>query len=102
MVASPIIHFTHEDGLKTGFAALGVRLGAPIVAGLIGIAATSAAQDQCDRTGEGRGDLGCLQTLSGALVGGLVGMLGAMIADDVFLAREPEHEEVLISLALRF
>jgi len=82
VLGGPIVHFS-EDRIGTGFASLGLRLGAPLVGGAVGLGIGSAAVSGC--TGEMCG-LGAL--MFGAIGVG-VGLVAAPIIDSRLLARKP-------------
>lgn len=72
-LASPVIHAVHGHGGKAA-AALGLRLGLPVLGGLVGAAA------QNDRSDE--------DVPAGLVYGALLGVVAAMVIDDVVLANE--------------
>lgn len=81
-LGGPIVHFS-EERVGTGFASLGLRLGAPLAGGLAGIVVGGAAVSGC--TGEMCG-LGAL-VYGAAGVG--IGMIAAAVVDSAVLARKP-------------
>jgi hypothetical protein len=82
-LGGPIVHFS-EERVGTGFASLGLRLGAPLAGGLAGIVVGSAAVSGC--TGEMCG-LGAL-VYGAAGVG--IGVIAAAVVDSAVLARKPK------------
>lgn len=81
----PTVHFAHQQVGK-GFLDMGLRLGLPIVAGLLGGAigyATAAPSSEQNWFSKLDGEV------SGAALGGLLGVISASTIDAAFLAREP-------------
>jgi hypothetical protein len=79
------VHFAHQQVGK-GFLDMGLRLGLPIVAGLLGGAigyATAAPSSEQNWFSKLDGEV------SGAALGGLLGVISASTIDAAFLAREP-------------
>jgi len=82
VLGGPIVHFS-EDRIGTGFASLGLRVGAPLLGGAVGLGIGSAAVNGC--TGEMCG----LGALAFAALGVGAGLLAAPIVDSAVLARKP-------------
>jgi hypothetical protein len=92
VLGGPIVHFS-EDRIGTGFASLGLRLGAPLLGGAIGLGIGSSADSGC--TGEGCG-LGAVLL---AAAGFGIGLLVAPIVDSAVLARKPvTHSKLSLSV----
>jgi hypothetical protein len=88
MVGGPVIHATRGNwGRAAG--SLGLRAGAPLLGGALG----DSLQD-CSGEDE-------LCGLTGALIGGTLGALTAMIVDSAALARETVRDPPLIVPSLR-
>jgi hypothetical protein len=87
VAAGPVIHAAHAQNGKIG-GSLALRLGLPVVLGLIGagIGAASFHQNAENDVFGGSG----LTAIGGAVVGAGVGMVGASVCDAVFLAHAPE------------
>jgi hypothetical protein len=87
VLGGPAVHAGNGQPIR-GAASLGLRLGLPVV-GMFGGGLVGAAL--CEDTGSSEtrdGDLRCLPpTLGGVIVGMLVGAVGAMVVDDVFLGK---------------
>ncbi len=81
LVGPPIVHWAHGN-IGRGFADLGIRLGAPIVLGTIGYYALHKEGEFFDGSG-----------LAGIAVGGLLGILGAIVIDAAALAYEPADDD---------
>jgi hypothetical protein len=75
VLAAPVVHFVHGN-VARGFGSLGLRVVLPLAFGAIGAKVESCVPDQwfCG--------------LSGALVGGAIGVVSAAIIDGAVLARE--------------
>jgi hypothetical protein len=82
VVGAPIVHGAHRRSGTAG-ADLALRLGAPLVGGLVGAGVAEATLPQCQ---------GCFRGVGVAAVaalGAAVGMLTASIVDATCFAREP-------------
>jgi hypothetical protein len=79
-LGGPIVHLAHDRG-ETSFASLGLRLGAPVVGGLIGTGLAALAPDD-------DGD----EYVVGIGLGVLAGVTGAVALDASLLAWEPDDE----------
>lgn len=89
LLGGPTIHATQGQGGRAG-ASVGLRLGIPVggafLGGLVGAAACPDSSPSDPETSDE--DLGCLPAVgAGAAVGLLVGVVGAVVVDDVFLGR---------------
>jgi hypothetical protein len=82
LLAAPIVHFSHRN-VGRGFLSLGARVAFPITGAAIG-----AAAEDCSRSS---GELQVC-TRVGMLLGGLVGVVTAVIVDASVLAHEPDPE----------
>jgi hypothetical protein len=104
-LGAPIVHFAHGHVGK-GFADLGLRVGMPLVLGVLGgmIGVSTYQPPPCNVSLGGWAGLGCALDdtfgpvgafAEGAMIGGLLGMGGAMALDAAVLAREPiKHDGV--------
>jgi hypothetical protein len=92
VVAPPIVHFAHGE-IGRGFADLGIRVGAPLVLGLVGFAALSG-QPSPGNDGIGPGAVG-------AILGSGLGMLVAVVLDASVLAYRTVDEEDALRSAPR-
>jgi hypothetical protein len=84
-VGAPIVHLAHGEGGDAGVS-VGLRLGLPLVAGLIGYGIGAASFQGC-----APGDWFCSRDWSagiGAVLGAGVGAVGAVILDWSLLGRE--------------
>jgi hypothetical protein len=79
-LAAPVVHWVHENPGR-GFASLGLRVGGPIVLGLIGVEA-----EDCSHHG------GDLCGLGGALIGVTVGIVAAVTIDAAVFAYDEAPE----------
>ncbi len=79
-LGGPIVHWAHGHVGK-GFASLGLRVGLPFVAGLIGFA-IDASSHNCHSS-----DF-CVDGLAGLVVGSFLGYVGAVVVDSAALANE--------------
>jgi hypothetical protein len=89
VLGGPVVHFAHENGFR-GLASLGLRVATPVVFALVGYAA-----EDCSSGGEFCG-------FGGFIIGGSLGILGAIIIDAAVLAREevPDQQPALSHLRL--
>jgi hypothetical protein len=76
-VGSPIVHMVHDNGGRAA-GSLALRLGLPVLGGMIGV----GAADCSDSGGE------CWDEVGGLVLGGLAGITAAVVIDDFVLARE--------------
>lgn len=77
----PTVHFFH-DHPQRGFTSLGLRVGAPFLAGLLGMGIASSGEEGDTFSG-----------LGGALIGVVVGALGAQVLDAALLAGPTDDPE---------
>jgi hypothetical protein len=85
VLGAPIVHFAHGR-VDTGFGSLGMRVGLPLVTGLVGLAVGSGDNGSA-HSGAAYG------AAVGAAFGAIVGALGAIIIDASVLAyRPPSHD----------
>ncbi len=84
LMAPPIVHFIHGRPGRAA-ASFGLRLGAPAVGMMTGIA-LGCAVGWCSS----RGDFGWVGAFIGGAVGVTSGAIAAMVIDAVVLAREPD------------
>jgi hypothetical protein len=82
-LGGPIVHWAHGR-VETGFADLGIRLGAPIAGALTGIGIYAATgPHHC-----GNCELADLEVLAAGMLGAFVGAVSAVVIDAAVLARE--------------
>jgi hypothetical protein len=94
-LGAPIVHFAHGH-VGTGFADLGIRLALPALAGLVGGVIGASAYQAPTCTNDPLCDEGFGQAFAaveGGLIGGALGIAGAVTIDAVWLAREPAQRE---------
>jgi hypothetical protein len=92
VVAPPIVHFAHGE-IGRGFADLGIRVGAPLVLGLVGFAAFSGQSSP--------GNDGIAPGAVGAILGSGLGMLAAVALDASVLAYRTVGDEDALRTAPR-
>jgi hypothetical protein len=80
-IPSPVIHIVHGRSM-TAVGALLLRAAVPVAAGAIGYEVDYATSSPC------RGIELCWRGVEGALLGGVVGYVGALVIDAGVLARE--------------
>jgi hypothetical protein len=97
-LGGPVVHLAHERP-GTAAADLGLRVGAPLTAGLVGFGVGVAAFSGCSS-----GEMFCSRGFAGvggAALGVLVGYVTAIILDAAWLACEPAPVEEKASAAPR-
>jgi hypothetical protein len=99
-LGAPIVHFAHGR-IGAGFGDLGIRVGMPVILGFFGamVGAGTYQQTSCNTAADSFCDLGnalgqVAAAAEGAMVGGLIGIGGAVAIDAAVIAREPvKHDD---------